>query len=283
MLIEGKKLTVVGKLIKTAKIAGEWNEVVEQPETLIDALKTAKIKADIFSFWQLPPDIKPKYSYYMEWDPVAVIPIESFDHWWNKQIKKKIRQAVKKAQRKGVNIKVVQFDDQLVKGIHTIYNEASVRQGKPFRHYGKDFDTIKKDHATYLEKSEFIGAYYNQQLIGFIKLTYMEGFADTMQIIGTVGHRDKVPINALLAKAVEMCADKGVPYLCYGGWSRGGLGDFKRKNGFEKIELPRYYVPLSLKGRILVSLRLHHGFESILPEKLILRLIDLRRKYYEQR
>jgi hypothetical protein len=163
-----------------------------------------------------------------------------------------------------------------------IYNESPVRQGKPFWHYGKDFETVKKMNGTYLDKSEFIGAYFNDELIGFIRLLYGNNSARMVQVLSKIEHRDKAPTNGLVAKAVEICAHKHVGYLIYERWTDSSLGDFKRNNGFQKIELPRYYIPLNTKGTIALKLGLHHGVAEILPDTLKRSLKHLRRQWYER-
>ena len=62
-------------------------------------------------------------------------------------------------------------------------------------------------------------------------------------------------------------------------WSSGGLGDFKIRNGFQKVTLPRYYVPLTAKGRIALALKLHRGLRGMLPPALKAQLVDLRSKW----
>lgn len=282
MMINNIEITVQGKLIKTARLVNEWYEDVKDPEYFIKALKHAGIKADLFTFWQRLPQTTPIYKYTMEWDPVAAIPIKSFDHWWNNQIGKKVRHAVRKAEKKGVVIKIADFNDDFIRGIVDIYNETPIRQGKPFWHYGKDFETVKKENSTFLDKSEFIGAYYEDELIGFVKLTYMETYADPMQIISKIKHRDKSPSNALIAKAVEICSEKKLPYFPYGAWNNNSLADFKHNNGFERYDLPRYYIPLTFKGKIALKLHLHHGITGFLPEKFKMVLIDCRRRWYSR-
>ena len=102
-------------------------------------------------------DPVPKYTYPSESDSVAALPIDTYDKWWKQQINDKTRNMVRKAGKKEVAIRIVGFDDKLVEGIAEIYNESPLRQGKRFRHYGKDFQTLKAAHATYLERSIFIG------------------------------------------------------------------------------------------------------------------------------
>jgi hypothetical protein len=157
-----------------------------------------------------------------------------------------------------------QFDDEFVNGIQRIYNETPIRQGRRFWHFGKDFETVKRENATYLERSEFLGAYFNEELIGFIKIIYVDRIATLIQIISRNEHQDKSPVNAMLAKAVEVCEKKGISFLLYGKYlydsnERSPLTDFKRRNGFEEIRYPRYFLPLSAKGRLVLRWGLHKG------------------------
>jgi hypothetical protein len=283
MIIDNNEIIVTGKLIKTARIKYEWDDDIQCPESLIENLKKSRINADIFTFWQRLPDTQPKFNYYMEWDNVAALRISSYDHWWNKQIDSKTRNVIRKAEKKGVVIKIVDFDDEFVKGIQDIYNETPIRQGKLFWHYGKTFDTVKKANAENLERSDFIGAYYNNEMIGFIKLVYSGRIGRLEQILSKISHRDKSPTNALIAKAVEICNNKNVPYLVYAKWPQGTLADFKRNNAFEKIDLPKYYVPLTIKGTMALKFHLHHGISGLLPEKLTLYLINLRSNWYSKK
>ena len=117
-----------------------------------------------------------------------------------------------------------------------------------------------------------------------MKLTYMENYADTMGLLSKVKHWhwDKAPTNLLLARAVERCVENGMTYLCYGDWSRGGLGAFKRHNGFERFELPRYYIPLTMKGRIILKFRLHRNVVSLVPERVVQALIEMRTWWYSK-
>lgn len=283
MKVDDKVIIIKGKVVKTARIKEEWFDDIGNPEPIIRKLKAAKDKPDIFTFWQRLPETKPKYNYYMERESVSALPIPCYDDWWQKQISSAIRNKVRKAQKKGVVVKVVGCNDELIRGIMEIFNETPVRRGKPFWHYGKDFEVIKRELSTDLDRSDFIGAYYNDQLIGFVKLRYAGILADFIQNLSLLKHRDKFTNNALIAKAVELCAEKKIPYLTYGGWRKGDHAAFLLQHGFEKIDLPRYYVPLTLTGNLVIKLRLHRGIIGILPESLLLRLIDLRSRWYTKR
>ena len=96
-------------------------------------------------------------------------------------------------------VREVPFDDAFVRGISAIYNESPIRQGKPFWHYGKDFEAVRRMNGTFMDRSIFIGAFFQDSLIGFVKLVSDEdrGQAGLMQIVSMIQHRDKAPTNAL--------------------------------------------------------------------------------------
>jgi hypothetical protein len=285
--INNKLLVATGKLIKTVSVKDEeWIEgqVINDPESFIAALKKSKLKADIFTFSQKLPHTKPMYRYYMEWDNLAVIPITSFAEWWTK-LPQATRKNVRRAEKKGVVVKVMDFDDELVKGIVKIYNESPLRQGRLFWHYGKAFDNVKMENSTYLDKSDFICAYHGNELIGFIKLVFVGKEAKIMQIISMIKHQDKRPANALIAKAVEICDKKGMEFFIYcqyvyGKNIRSPIIEFKDRNGFEKIDIPKYYIPLTKKGKLILNLKLHHRIVDMIPGKVYNTLLKIRSKWY---
>ena len=121
------------------------------------------------------------------------------------------------------------------------------------------------------------------ELIGFIVLADAGRFAMTRQILGSLHHRDKSPVNALLAKAVQICEERRFSHLIYASWVDGTLGDFKRHNGFQKVDLPRYYIPLTLKGELALRGHLHHGIKGLLPVQVVNGIKALRHHYYDKR
>jgi len=268
MEINGEKIMVEGKMLRIAKLEQEWCDDAGDPEILADALRNTADGPDILTFTQRLPDLEPKYGYQMELESMAVLPIKSYALWWEKQIERQARNKIRKAQKKGVVVRSTDFDDRLVHGMTLIFNETPIRQGRRFSHYGKDFETIKREFSRFLFREEIFGAYVGDELIGFIFIIWAGKFAALGQIISKIAHRDKAPNNALIAKAVERCAEKGIPYLAYAKWVDGSLGTFKRSNGFEKVDLPRYFVPLTWKGRIFVSLRLYRG-ANLLPKGVV--------------
>jgi hypothetical protein len=286
--IDDRTVVVTGRFISTAAVHDEsWLEgqVVENPENFIHKLKTSKLNADIFTFVQKIPDTQPKYKYHFEWDNVAAIPITTFKEWWEKRLPQVTRKSVRRAAKRGVTSKVSEFNDELINGIIGIHNDTLLRQGVPNADYGKDFNVVKEEYSSYLDKSLFIGAYLESELIGIIKLVQMGQLASIMQIISKTTHYDKRPTNVLITKAVEVCEKKGISFLIYGKYVYGNKADsslteFKRRNGFEQINMPRYYIPLTLKGKIAINLNIHLGLLGILPSNVISFLRKLRSKWY---
>jgi hypothetical protein len=280
MEINGKRIIIEGKVLRIARLDAwfqqEWFEDVENPEMLIDALQRTKGCPDILTFWQRLPDTEPKYSYTMEPDSIAALPIKSYSFWWENQIDRAARNKVRKAEKKGVIVKPARFDDRFVQGMTSIFNETPIRQGRRYLHYGKDFERVKREFSRFLFREEIFGAYLGEELVGFIMLANAGKYAFLGQIISKIAHRDLAPNNALLAKAVERCAEKGIPYLVYALWLDDSLGDFKRSNGFQKVDLPRYFVPLTRKGKLALSLGLHRGWKEAIPKRIRKTLKELR-------
>ena len=268
--------------LRKAWVYDEWYADVDDPALFIETLEKLSPRPDLFTFIQRLPHGEPRYPYFLEPEGWAVLPVTTFEHWWKDQISDKTRNVVRKAEKKDVDIKRPEFDDAFVRGMVEIFNETSVRQGRPFWHYGKDFETVKREFSRFLYRESLIGAYYKDELIGFIMLGYAEEFAVIGQIISKLEHRDKSPNNALMAEAVRICEEKKIPFLFYAGWDERSLGKFKKSNGFERFDVPRYYVPLSMKGRLALSLKLHHGIKDVIPENLQDPLRDLRNRYYSK-
>src|SRR5262249_42666419 len=74
IVVDGKEIVITGGLVKTARLAEEWYQDVEDPELIVEAIKKSKVKVDIFTFWQRLPETEPKYKYYMELESIAALP-----------------------------------------------------------------------------------------------------------------------------------------------------------------------------------------------------------------
>lgn len=286
----GKEIRVQGRLIRIARLEADLYHFLEDPEAMLAALRNCGTRIDLFTFMQRLPETVPKYNYPMEWDNLAAMPITTFDGWWKETINNKTRNMVRRGEKNGVTLREVSLNAELARGMWEVYNETEVRQGRKNRHHGKDADTVYREEATFLDSSIFIGAYLDGNLIGFIKLVYDETRTQAcmMNFVCMVRHRDKAPANALVAQAVKTCVERGIPYLAYSRFAYGkieqsSLNEFKERNGFRRVDLPRYYVPLTPLGRIALQLRLHHRFTEHLPAPVVAKLRELRAAWYDRK
>lgn len=261
----------------------EWFEDIDDPQALLQALARRPGRTpDLLTFWQRMPEVEPRHAFHTEWEELAVLPIESYDHWWKHQIKPRVRNQIRKAEKDGLVVKEVPYDDDFVRGMTAIFNESPVRQGRRFWHYGKSFETVKIQFSRYIHRERMIGAYFDGELVGFIMLANAGSFGITGQIISSLKHRDKSPNNALIAKAVQLCADQGLKHLIYLYWSDDSLAEFKRRCGFEPVRVPRYWIPLTWRGRLALATGLHRGWKSLVPAGLKTRLKGWRRRWYDK-
>jgi hypothetical protein len=278
---------ITGGWLKLALVKDEdyfEGTALRDPTSALAEFKAQGGKADIFSFFQRLPDISRKFDFPTHWDNAAALPISTYSDWWA-SLSQETRRNVRLAAKRGLVVTGVPFDDNLVRGIMGIYNESPFRQGRRFWHYGKDFESVKRENGTYSGRSQFIAAYSGTELVGFIKIVYVDKLASIMQILSKSSHQDKKPTNALIAKAVEICAEKGVSHLVYCKYvyhqnHQDALAEFKRRNGFQQINYPRYFVPMTLKGRLAVAMKLHLGLAEVLPHSVVALLLKARNKYY---
>jgi len=285
-----RTVVATGKWLKVAALRDEElieGDSVEDPSRFVPILKDSGLSADLFTFGQRVPDCSHKYNYCTEWENAAAIPITDFSHWWKDCAEYSIRKAVNRAKKSSVTVTITEFNDKLVEAICRIYNETPVRQGKLFWHYKKDFHLVKRELATYLDRSIFIGAYYEDELIGFMKITWVGTTGTITQILSMRKHFDKRPNNAMIAKAVEICASEGKSHFIYGSYvyydSNSSLTEFKRRNGFEAVPLPRYYIPLTLKGRFALKLGFHRGLAANTPKPIMKAFLRARKLWIERR
>jgi len=287
--LEGRTVISRGEWIKIASVQDEdlrEGATVTDAKAFVAKLKERRFGADIFTFTQRIPDTARLQDFYMEEELTAALPITIYERWWKECTEYSIRKAVNKAKRLGVDARVVEFDDEFVSGVREIYAESPARQGRAFWHYNKDFQTVKNELKTYLDRSVYLGAYWESKLIGSMKITFVGPTATIMQIFCSERHFDKRPNNALIAKAVEVCEHEHKTHLIYGNFVYNDLDtsltEFKRRNGFEPVPLPRYYVPLTLRGAIALKCGLHRGLVGCVPPALLQRYRAIRGAWYRR-
>jgi len=276
--VNGDILITSGQRLKIAKIRGEEmrEKAIEDPEVYIAALtneKSRTLKADIFTFAQRSPESQPRYSYPMEWESVAAIPLVTFKQWWE-GLPQETRKNVRRSQKRSVAITVTELDDKVVEGIRGVNDDSPMRQGLKNAYYGLSSEDTWKRYGEFSGRCDFVCAYSGDEMIGFLHLVYRQGEAAILNLTVKPSHFDKRSANALLARAVEICETRGISRISYGLYNYGNkrdtsLREFKIRNGFEEVLIPRYFVPITPWGRLCMMMNLHRGLIGILPHSVI--------------
>src|SRR5689334_3630834 len=105
MKVCGRDIKVGGRLVRIARLELEKYEHLDDPRAVLDGLRKSGVRADLFTFIELAPEASPRYAYPMEYDNLAVMPVSTFDHWWNQQIRSLARNRARQAQKKGVTVR----------------------------------------------------------------------------------------------------------------------------------------------------------------------------------
>ena len=120
--IGGRSIVTAGRLLKMACCHDEeWiqDTPIDRPHEFVEALKKVRPRPDLFSFADAEPAREPRFQCHIEWDNVAVIPIETYASWWE-SLSQESRRNVRIAEKRGVSVKAVSFDDAFVAGIKGI-------------------------------------------------------------------------------------------------------------------------------------------------------------------
>jgi hypothetical protein len=254
--------------IRIAQDNQEYEKDAPPNEELVKKIR--EIDVDIYTFLERtwccsisnPPD-----SWIRADDNVALLKITSLEAWFS-AVGKKTRNMVRRAEKTCVKLNVVELTPNLSEGIWKIYNETPIRQDRAFPHYGESLKSVAYNMAL-AKKSTFIGAYLEDELVGFIQIIYGDNIAIISQILSLQRHWDKALNNALIAKAVEVCAGNGNRWLMYGRiGNHPSLDKFKESNGFKKYPITRYYVPITWKGKFAMRIGLHRELKDALPQPL---------------
>jgi hypothetical protein len=277
-----------GAFVRVGEVFDEyWAEVDKLPDPIhvVRRLRDVPARPDLFTFAQRVPDTKRRFDFHMEEDNLAVIPVSSYETWFRKQISSASRRNIRASEKRGVIVRSAEFDEHYVRGIKAIYDESPFRHGRQYWHYGKDLAAVRDENGTYRDRSTFLGAYVADELVGYLKIVWDTRSAAIMQILSKVAHFERRPNNALLSEAVRLCSERGIGHLLYERFVYGNQVDssltrFKEANGFVRMNLPRYYVPLTRRGRVFLGLGMHKDQRERIPRWLANRLREVRARYH---
>jgi hypothetical protein len=239
---------------------------------LLNTLRAKRV--DLFSFIQrsfLEPSAWRELGFYSCPETIGLLRIQGFDAWL-KSLPGRERTVVRKAERT-LKTHVVDVDEEFVQSAYGVYNETPIRQRRRYSGFGMTVDDIRLKFSN-LQTSEVIGTYLDNKLIGLMWVELGDQVAAMMSFISLISQRNKNPNNALIAEGVRLCDEKGYHYLTYGNMGYNpGLDFFKKNNGFKRVAVPRYFVPLSYKGQLAVQMKLCRPIERSFSPTLTRALI----------
>ena len=254
--VDNNVVVVSGKLSglrRSSTSTGSRRATLPDPEAVLNRADRFAERPDIFHVCAARARHRASLSLPSGAVNLAAIPLTTYEHWLSKQITPAARRNIKAAEKRGVVVKAAEYDDAYVRGIMAIYNESPIRQGRRFWHYGKDFASVRAENGTYADRSTFLAAYVDGEMVGYLKMVWDERTAAIMQVMSQMKCYDKRPNNALLAEAVRQACARGKEYLLYeafvyGKKSESSLTEYKRSNGFVRMDLPRYLRAADAQG-----------------------------------
>ena len=266
---ETETLVIRKRLFFTlASDSREYLQSILPNEELMKELR--RRHADIYAFLERKwccPIADPSTTWARAEDNIAYLNLKSYDEWW-KNIGKKTRNMIRKAEKVGIKTDEAVANDKLAEGIWKIFNETPIRQGRGFPHYGISLDDVKRNLESF-PNSTYVGAYLQNELAGFIHLIHGDHLTIISQLLSLQRYWDKAVNNALMAKAMEFCANNHIEWVMYGRMgNHPTLDSFKESNGFRKLLLARYFLPLSTKGKLATKLKLNRELKNSLPPSM---------------
>ena len=165
----------------------EYQKNINPTSMLVKKLSEQKV--DVYTFldrtWCCPMT-NPPSNWIKTEDNVGLLEIKKYDDWWQ-AIGKKTRNMVRRAEKSGIKVVIVEPNDKLAEDIWKIYNETPIRQERAFSHYGESIQTVS-DHMYSGKNNAFIGAFLDSELVGFIQILYGDNIAIVSNILSLQKH-----------------------------------------------------------------------------------------------
>ena len=235
----------------------------------VDPDNVPHVKADLFSFWNRDW-IQPRtYDYPSVEDNVCLLSISAHREWF-RQIKRKTRNMIRKSQKSDCTVASLAFNRDSYERILQIFQETPTRQGRPFpNYYMTSWRHVAEKLMPWQATSQLIGLFLKDTLIGFTALVFVDGYILISHFLSYQQHYDKAPNNRLMSAIVQTAEAKGIHTIVYGKMASGntGLNRFRRHHGFRRFRVPRYYVAMSGKGRVIMKIGINRSYR--LMKKLL--------------
>jgi len=189
---------------------------------------------------------------------------KTFEEVWIRDFSKHARNAVRKAEKRGVNIRPVDEIAEHIDDIITCNLSSLKRHGRPLMYphcYREPFLKYLSDTKSKCDSHFHIyGAFWRNRLIAYMSTIEFNRLMTITLAMSSSPHLDKSPNNALIAHIVRSACERRFEWIYYSfgrvssAYSRGllpGLLRFKFEHGFREVPIPIYRLALTKTGSIL--------------------------------
>jgi hypothetical protein len=224
--------------------------------------EAVRMGADVLVFPDRPwmgENIKLPYS-----DPIriALLSFPSYDDWWSSPRINKTRNHVRAALKAGVSVEAVEeiSDRGTAMEVVRMYNESPIREKRYFPGYGRwNVDSVQ-GHFKSDDSSSTLVAKWHGQVVAVDRWKFKGQVAIVASGITSLKARRHFRgiDHLLLAKQIELLAERGVRYVVYGKLGViPALDSFKVENGFRPVKVNYNHILFSRKAMVLAKFGLH--------------------------
>ena len=148
--IGGQTFSVKRGLLTVVTLEDEWFNEVRDPAAVIDALRRRSRAGAPICLLSVSGcrTSEPRFPYRRECESIAAVAIRDLRPLVGR-IRSSARRAIRSARagKWASTCASAPYDDEFVRGMTAIFNETPIRQGRRFWHYGKDFETVKRQFS----------------------------------------------------------------------------------------------------------------------------------------
>lgn len=181
---------------------------------------------------------------------------------------KKTRNMVTSSLRAGAKAECVEkMSETTCAQVLRIFKETPFREGRFFPGYYTWTSCRVRNVFRTNEENVSVIATWKGKVVGVSRVRFNDQVAALGQLMSSVEARRgcRGISNLMIAKLVELLAERGVRYLVYGKFGViPSLDRFKLSNGFRPVTVNYNYVLLSAKARGLAALGLHRRPDILL-------------------
>ncbi|MGC8933368.1 MAG: GNAT family N-acetyltransferase [Candidatus Methanodesulfokora sp.] len=262
------------------------------PQALYEEIKS--IKADVIGmsikepimrdlFGLYASYLRGKAGYVREISPRILRVDVKLGDIWGKNLDKKARNAVRRAERSGVKVESIDPADH----VDEIYECNRSKRGVPPCYTDKKciLEEIEENKKKFRGNFHALGAFLHDKLVGYAYIIFVNrDLAIFSKFFINYNFRNISIGEMLLWSGIKAAADRGVKFLQYGSWSKyhSGLDMFLEHFGFSRgFRTINFYIPLTpVGGMFLLQKRI---FSRIISSDLLIRLSQnrfLRDRWY---